>query len=59
MKDKNKTPILKAVDFFCSGGGMSYGMMQAGIDIIAGIDIDESCKETYQANIKGAKFIHA
>jgi DNA (cytosine-5)-methyltransferase 1 len=50
---------LKAVDFFCSGGGMSYGMMQAGIEILAGIDVDESCKATYLANIKGAKFIHA
>lgn len=50
---------LKAVDFFCSGGGMSYGMQQAGIKILAGIDFDESCKETYESNIKGAEFIHA
>lgn len=50
---------LKAVDFFCSGGGMSYGMQQAGIEILAGIDCDKTCEETYQSNIKGAKFIHA
>lgn len=50
---------LKAVDFFCSGGGMSYGMQQAGIEILAGIDFDENCKATYEANIKGAEFIHA
>src|SRR5690554_6741281 len=50
---------LKAVDFFCSGGGMSYGMQQAGIKILAGIDFDESCKETYESNIEGAEFIHA
>ncbi len=50
---------IKAVDFFCSGGGMSYGMQQAGIEILAGIDFDQNCKETYEANIKGAKFIHA
>lgn len=50
---------LKAVDFFCSGGGMSYGMQKAGIKILAGIDYDLSCKETYEANIQGAKFIHA
>src|SRR5690554_16069 len=50
---------LKAVDFFCSGGGMSYGMQQAGIKVLAGIDFDESCKETYESNIKGAEFIHA
>ena len=55
-KQDNK---LKAIDFFCSGGGMSFGLQQAGIDVIAGIDIDPSCKETYEANIKGAKYILA
>ena len=50
---------LKAVDFFCSGGGMSYGMQQAGVQILAGIDFDINCKETYETNIEGAKFIHA
>jgi DNA (cytosine-5)-methyltransferase 1 len=50
---------LKAVDFFCSGGGMSSGMQNSGIKILAGIDYDNTCKETYEANIKGAKFIHA
>lgn len=56
-QDSSKT--IKAVDFFCSGGGMSYGMQQAGIKVLAGIDNDISCKTTYEANIKGAKFIHA
>jgi len=54
--NKNK---IKAVDFFCGGGGMSYGMMNAGIEILAGIDYEPECKETYEANIKGAKFIQA
>jgi DNA (cytosine-5)-methyltransferase 1 len=50
---------LRAIDFFCSGGGMSYGMQEAGIQILAGIDFDKNCKETYESNIKGAEFIHA
>lgn len=50
---------LKAVDFFCSGGGMSSGILNSGIKVLAGIDYDNTCKETYLANIKGAKFIHA
>lgn len=54
MKEK-----LKAVDFFCSGGGMSYGMQKAGIKILAGIDIDPNCEETYKANINDAEFILA
>jgi DNA (cytosine-5)-methyltransferase 1 len=49
----------KAIDFFCSGGGMSYGMQQAGIKILAGIDFDRNCEETYKANIKDAEFILA
>lgn len=50
---------LKAVDFFCGGGGMSYGMQQAGIQVLAGIDYEEKCESTYKANIKGAQFIQA
>lgn len=49
---------IKAVDFFCSGGGMSYGIKQSGIQVLAGIDFDISCKETYESNIIGAEFIH-
>lgn len=49
----------KAVDFFCGGGGMSYGMHKAGINVLAGIDYEASCKETYEANIEGAEFILA
>jgi len=59
VKKQTITPKIKAVDFFCSGGGMSYGMKRAGIEIIAGIDHDISCKETYESNIKGSEFIHA
>lgn len=51
--------ILKAVDFFCGGGGMSYGMNIGGIHVLAGIDHELGCKKTYEENIKGAKFIHA
>ncbi len=50
---------LKAIDFFCSIGGMTYGFTKAGIDVIAGIDIDHSCKETYEYNNKNSKFIEA
>ena len=50
---------LKAIDFFCSIGGMTYGFRKAGIKVLAGIDIDPSCKETYEWNNKGSKFIEA
>jgi DNA (cytosine-5)-methyltransferase 1 len=34
-------------------------MQEAGVKILAGIDVDISCKDTYTANISGAEFIHA
>jgi DNA (cytosine-5)-methyltransferase 1 len=50
---------LKALDFFCGGGGMTYGLKQSGIDVIAGIDFDIECKETYEINNPDSTFIHA
>lgn len=53
-----KKRALKAVDFFCGGGGMSYGMERAGINVLAGIDFEPNCKETYEENVN-SKFIQA
>lgn len=47
---------LKVVDFFCSIGGVSLGFKQAGLEVLGGVDIDQSCQETYEKNI-GAKFL--
>ena len=57
-KHNKATRTLKAVDFFCGGGGMSYGMQTAGVKVIAGIDYEPACEKTYLANIKDAKFIN-
>jgi DNA (cytosine-5)-methyltransferase 1 len=56
--EPQKKPILKAIDFFCGAGGMTCGMKQAGIDVIAGIDIASECKDTYEKNNQ-AKFIES
>jgi len=50
---------LNAVDFFCSGGGMTCGLRQAGIKVLAGIDHDPACKETYEFNNPGSRFLLA
>lgn len=47
----------KAVDFFCSGGGMTSGFRKAGINVLGGIDIDPLCEKTYTVNNPGSKFI--
>lgn len=46
--------VLKAVDFFCGAGGMSYGLHRAGIKILGGVDVDSDCKQTFEKNIPGA-----
>lgn len=56
MKIETKNE-LKAVDFFCGAGGMTYGMSLAGIKVLAGIDNDPNCKETYMINNPGSKYI--
>lgn len=55
----SKKRTYKAVDFFCGGGGMSYGMQKAGVKVLAGIDYEPTCQKTYEANIKDAEFILA
>ena len=39
------------VDLFCGAGGLSYGMKKAGIQILAGIDIDPACRHPFEANV--------
>lgn len=50
---------MKAWDFFCGAGGLTHGLLDAGIEVIAGIDIDEGCRETYEFNNPSTDFIHA
>ena len=38
---KSKIQKFKAIDFFCGGGGMTCGLRQAGIDVIAGVDFTD------------------
>ena len=59
MSNKNNAASLKAVDFFCGGGGMSLGMRKAGIEIVAAVDNDPMCRKTYTANHPDTLFIDA
>ena len=46
-----------AVDLFCGIGGLTHGVELAGINVAAGIDIDETCRFAYETN-NNAKFIN-
>jgi len=50
------TPVISAVDLFCGIGGLSYGLKESGISIVAGVDTDEKCKYPFEKNNQ-AKFI--
>ncbi|MEZ6993344.1 MULTISPECIES: DNA cytosine methyltransferase [unclassified Aeromonas] len=48
---------IKAVDLFCGAGGLTHGLISAGIEVVAGYDIAESCRFAYEHN-NNAKFIN-
>lgn len=43
---------IATIDLFCGAGGLTQGFIQAGLRVIAGIDIDPSCKYPYEYNNK-------
>ncbi len=48
-----------AIDFFCGAGGLSKGLALSGINVLAGIDNNILCQETYNRNNAPSRFIHA
>ncbi len=51
-----RAPSIAAVDLFCGVGGKTHGFLQAGIPVVAGVDIDPTCAFAYAANNPGARF---
>lgn len=48
---------INAVDLFCGVGGLTKGVANTGINVLAGIDLDADCKYAYTVNNK-SDFIH-
>lgn len=46
-----------AIDLFCGAGGLTCGLMQSGIQVYCGIDIDPACKYPYEVNNRKSTFI--
>jgi len=53
---KSRPIAATAVDLFCGAGGLTRGLLDAGISVAAGYDIDEACRHAYEHNNNGAKF---
>lgn len=49
---------IKAIDFFCGAGGLTRGLLDAGIDVLAGVDNDLRLKDTYERNNKPSRFMN-
>lgn len=41
---------IKVIDLFCGIGGLSHGFVQEDFNVVAGFDVDETCRFAYQAN---------
>src|SRR3989338_3397475 len=48
-----------AVDLFCGAGGLTRGLLDAGIIVKKGYDFDGKVKDTYEKNNGGVKFFPA
>jgi DNA (cytosine-5)-methyltransferase 1 len=48
---------VSVVDLFCGIGGLTHGFLKEGFNVVAGIDVDVSCKFAFEKN-NAAEFIH-
>ena len=56
MMRKSSSGKVKAFDLFCSVGGLTRGLIDSEIDVVAGADVDGSCRYAYKRN-NGAEFL--
>lgn len=52
-----RSATLRAFDFFCGAGGLTRGLREAGITVVAGFDSDEQCRLSYEKNNRGVNFV--
>lgn len=48
---------MKTIDIFCGVGGLTRGLKDAGIEVVAGIDLDPRVGQTYEFNNQDSRFI--
>ena len=50
---------IACIDLFCGAGGLTRGLLDAGIHVVRGVDTDGTARETYERNNQGAEFMQA
>ncbi len=56
MPSTSRPGEIRAVDLFCGVGGLTHGLAQAGINVLAGFDVDPACRYAYEQN-NTSKFV--
>jgi DNA (cytosine-5)-methyltransferase 1 len=51
--------VIKAIDFFCGAGGLTRGLLNAGIAVLAGVDNNERLRKTYASNNAPSCFVNS
>ena len=41
---------VEVVDLFCGVGGLTHGLQKAGLNVVAGVDIDPKCQYPFEVN---------
>jgi DNA (cytosine-5)-methyltransferase 1 len=54
---QSRKKCVKVVDLYCGIGGLSHGLELEGLNVVAGVDNDRTCKYGFEKNNR-AKFIH-
>lgn len=55
-KKSSNVSQITAIDLFCGVGGLTRGLVDGGVNVVAGVDIDGNCRYPYESN-NNAKFI--
>src|SRR5882724_3741729 len=53
---KSPKTAATAIDLFCGAGGLTRGLLDAGLDVAAGYDTDKMCRFPYEHNNPGVIF---
>lgn len=53
---RKATRNIACVDLFCGAGGLTHGLIKAGVRVVAGVDFDKKCEYPYSANHADIKF---
>lgn len=48
---------LKVIDLYCGAGGLSLGAARAGMDVVAGVELDTQALATHAANFPAARHL--